>query len=158
MVNAKEIFERVTMRRLTEHILYGTSVSSESEDYDVRLDKAFNVFDNHVKNLAHENANKISDYVNELVRETTEIYTEIGIQSGVLLMMDFMKNTEMAVVSGGEDEMKSSYQEMYYFLFQAVSDVINVLETEDKEQMEHAKMLLKEAQIKAEAICFSTKR
>lgn len=152
MVNAKEIFERVTMRRLTEHILYGVSVPSEKEDYDQRMDKAFCIFDNHVKELAHENADDISDHVNELVREATEIYTEIGIQSGIMLMMDFMKNTEMVVASDVENEVKSSYKEMYFLLFRTITNVLDILETEDGNRTEQIKMLLKEAQIKSEEI------
>ncbi len=152
MVNAKEIFERAKMRRLTEHILYGVSVPSENEDYDKRMDRAFCIFDNHVKELAHENADDISDHVNELVRETTEIYIEIGIQSGIMLMMDFMKNTEMVVALSEKNEVKSCYKEMYFLLFQTITNALNILETEDGNQTEQIKILLKEAQTKSEQI------
>lgn len=45
-----------------------------------------------IKKYDKESPSRLLDYANELVSETSDVYTEIGIQAGILIMLDMMKN------------------------------------------------------------------
>ena len=154
MVKSKEIFQRATMRGLAEHLLYGVTVPCEESDYDKRIDKAFEKFDCKTHGLAGKNASEICDYASELVRETTDLYVEIGVQSGMLMMMDLMKKAEQNTVSNEGDV---NYKEMYYLLFTGISDALNKLAENSDNRSVEASCILKEIQCKAEEIYIKNK-
>lgn len=106
MINEKEIFKRATMRGITEYLLTGLPMEEETESNEDRLKSALAYFDDDAKRYAKENADKLSDSVNLLVSMTTSVYTEIGIQAGMLLMMDLMKNVGFDVRQLQGDEEK----------------------------------------------------
>lgn len=150
MINSKELFNRATMRGLAEHLLYGVSVPVDEEDYDKRLDNAFGRFDAKVKELANENANSISDCANELIREVTDLYTEIGMQSGILMMMDLIKKTQLGEVSQTESLASFNYEEPYYVLFNAITQSLDMLDGSNESKLENVIQILKKAQCNAE--------
>ncbi len=153
MVNEKKIFQRATIRGLSEYLLYGLSTTSDSKGYTTRMDEAFRTFDDHAKELSGDNADEIGDYANDLVRETTEVYTEIGIQSGILLMMDFMKNTGSTIDISG---YAANYEQMYKVLFHGVSDAINLLNDKEIDKQKEVIELLKQVHCRAEEIYINT--
>lgn len=88
------IFKRATVRGITDYLLFGTIPNEENRDYETRLKEAYL---NYEKVALQYNKDKTSDLIesaNDMASETASVYTEIGLQAGMLLMKDMMRNTK----------------------------------------------------------------
>ncbi len=85
----KEILEKATIRGLAEYLLYGKLYGEDPKNHEERMAKVYAHFDELVEECCTEEGNisKLQDYASELVRETSEVYMEIGMQAGMMLAM-----------------------------------------------------------------------
>ena len=78
-MNVDKIFERATIRGVADYLLFGLGPDKDDRSYEERLDEIYMRFE-------------LLDLCNELSSETASVYTEIGLQAGILLMMDMIGN------------------------------------------------------------------
>lgn len=95
MAFTEGIFNRATIKAVSDYLLYGVPDEEES-----RI---------------------LFDYANELVSEATDVYTEIGVQAGFLIMIDMIKSTNLLERMIRDEPQKVNYQDIYDFLFREVS-------------------------------------
>lgn len=88
-VYIEKIFERATIRGIADYLLFGSGPDEDNRSYEERLEEPYLRFETkYDKNPTSE----LLDLSNEVTSETASVYMEIGIQVGVLLMMDIIKN------------------------------------------------------------------
>lgn len=147
----KSIFKRATVRGIAAYLLDGQTEKSDNRDYKTRMDEAFALFDKEALKLDKRQPPPLLDNVNALVSETADVYTEIGLQAGVLLMLDAIKNINS---SGTNAEM--TYRKMYDSLFNDVLKALDILKEGNPESANMAASILKAAQCKTEEIFMSS--
>lgn len=118
---SQEIFKRATMRGITDYLLYGLEPNENTRDYETSE--------------------------NELSGETASTYTEIGLQAGILLMQDMLRNMRKETEGNPAD-----YQAMYDFLFKEVTKALKYLQDSEDEEVKKAREILKSAQCVTEEI------
>ena len=88
-----KIFEKATIRSVVDFLLFGLGPDEDTRDYEERLDELYNKFEEAVRKYDSNPTSELLDLSNELTSETASVYMEIGVQAGILLMMDMIKNT-----------------------------------------------------------------
>lgn len=88
----KEIFKRATIKGLTEYLLYGISQEEDNMNYEKRLNEAYLKYEKIALRYDQVENSELFESANELTSETASVYTEIGLQTGFLIMLDMMKN------------------------------------------------------------------
>ena len=152
----KEMFQRSTIRGLAEYVLYGAPATKGNNGYEERMTYAYQQFDKQAKKYAKKRASKISDSVNQLVCETSDVYTEIGLQAGLLIMMDMFKNAGFSADVRKEETPKIDFAEMYDSLFRDVSVALQLLQKHEDDSIEKVEKILKSAQRATEDIYISS--
>lgn len=87
----EDIFKRATVRGLSQYLLFGETPTEENRDYTTRIDDAHVRFK---KALDQSNidTSHLLDLADEMVGENIDVFMEIGIQAGFLLMLDILQN------------------------------------------------------------------
>lgn len=88
----EKIFERVTIRGIAEYFLFGSGPDEDNRSYEERLEEPYHRFEKSVAKYDKNATSELLDLSDEVTSETASVYMEIGIQVGVLLMMDVIKN------------------------------------------------------------------
>lgn len=153
----KEIFNRASITAITDFLLYGSPVDGVVKDSETRMNEAYHKFDKRVLHYVQEDHEKLMDYANELVSEATDVYTGIGLQAGILIMMDIVKNTKFIERKLGDTAQNVDYREMYNSLFSEVSLALKYFQKNDEKSMEKAEMILKAAQCRTEDMYITAK-
>ena len=148
-----KIFEKATIRSIADYLLFGLGPDKDTRDYEERLDELYNKFEEAVKKYDSNPTSELLDLSNELTSETASVYTEIGLQLGMLLFLDMTNNYrqvgEMAgKIAGKEDRAKSILNKLYQI--QQVSDLQETL-IKDKEYQK-AEQEIKESTAKLKSI------
>ena len=91
-MNVDKIFERSTIRGVADYLLFGLGPDEDDRSYEERLDEIYMRFEKAVGKYDKNPASELLDLCNELSSETASVYTEIGLQAGILLMMDMIGN------------------------------------------------------------------
>ena len=91
-MNVDKIFERATIRGVADYLLFGLGPDEDDRSYEERLDEIYMRFEKAVGKYDKNPTSELLDLCNELSSETASVYTEIGLQAGILLMMDIVKN------------------------------------------------------------------
>ena len=91
-MNVDKIFERATIRGVADYLLFGLGPDEDNRSYEERLDEIYMRFEKAVGKYDKNPTSELLDLCNELSSETASVYTEIGLQAGILLMMDMIKN------------------------------------------------------------------
>lgn len=151
----KEIFQRATIKGLAEYLLYGAPATKETNEYEERMENAFHQFDKQIQKYDNEKAEELSDFVNQLVNETTDVYTEIGLQAGFLIMIDMIKNIGFSIDVKKEQAPRIDFSKMYDFLVQDVSIALQLLQENKEDSIKKAELILKNAQCIAKEIYIS---
>lgn len=152
MADIDNIFKRATMKGITSYLLYGQIEEPDTRDYETRLNEAFAEFDEEALKLDKRKPPKLLDKANALVSEAEDIYTEIGLKTGILLMNDLMENTNIY-----EKEKIKMYKKMYYSLFKSVSNALEILNNKETNDINTVIAMLEKAQRKTEKIFIKTK-
>lgn len=130
-----KIFEKATIRSVADYLLFGLGPDEDTRDYEERLDELYNKFEEAVRKYDSNPTSELLDLSNELTSETASVYTEIGLQLGMLLCLDMANNyrrTEELCerTAGKENGAKSILEKLYQI--QEVSDLQETL-IKDKE-------------------------
>ena len=88
-----KIFERATIRGVADYLLFGLGPDEDDRSYEERLDEPYMRFEKAVEKYDKSKTSELLDLCNEVSSETASVYMEIGVQAGILLMMDMIKNT-----------------------------------------------------------------
>lgn len=91
-MNVDKIFERATIRGVADYLLFGLGSDKDDRSYEERLDEIYMRFEKAVGKYDKNPTSELLDLCNELSSETASVYTEIGLQAGILLMMDMIGN------------------------------------------------------------------
>lgn len=91
-MNFEKIFERATIRGVADYLLFGVGPDKDNRSYEERLDDLYIKFEKAVKKYDNSLTSELLDLSNELSSETASVYAEIGLQAGILLMKDMVKN------------------------------------------------------------------
>ena len=91
-MNVDKIFERATIRGVADYLLFGLGPDEDDRSYEERLDEIYMRFEKAVGKYHKNPTSELLDLCNELSSETASVYTEIGLQAGILLMMDMIRN------------------------------------------------------------------
>ena len=99
MAQVKDIFERATIRGIADYLLFGLGPDEDDRSYEERLEEPYMRFEKAVTKYDKKPNSELLDLSNEITSETASVYTEIGLQAGLLLMKDIIQN-----ISGGQQE------------------------------------------------------
>ena len=91
-MNVDKIFERATIRGVADYLLFGLGPDEDDRSYEERLDEIYMRYEKAVGKYDKNPTSELLDLCNELSSETASVYTEIGLQAGILLMMDMIRN------------------------------------------------------------------
>lgn len=151
MADIDNIFKRATMKGITSYLLYGQVEEPDTRDYETRLNEAFAEFDEEALKLDKRQPPKLLDKVNALVSEAEDIYTEIGLKTGILLMNDLMEDTNIYA-----KEKIAMYKKMYCALFNSVTNALEILKSKETNDIDTVIAMLEKAQRKTEKIFIKT--
>ena len=87
-----KIFERATIRGIADYLLFGQGPDEDDRSYEERLDEPYMRFEKAVEKYDKSKTSELLDLCNEVSSETASVYMEIGVQAGILLMVDMIKN------------------------------------------------------------------
>ena len=87
-----KIFERATIRGIADYLLFGLGPDEDDRSYEERLDEPYMRFEKAVEKYDKSQTSELLDLCNEVSSETASVYMEIGLQAGILLMADMLKN------------------------------------------------------------------
>ena len=87
-----KIFERATIRGIADYLLFGLGPDGDDRSYEERLDEPYLRFEKAVEKYDKSKTSELLDLCNEVSSETASVYMEIGLQAGILLMLDVLKN------------------------------------------------------------------
>ena len=90
-----KIFERATIRGIADYLLFGLGPDQDERSYEERLDEPYMRFEKAVEKYDKSKTSELLDLCNEVSSETASVYMEIGLQVGILLMVDLMKNKKL---------------------------------------------------------------
>lgn len=139
----QEIFKRATIKGITDYLLFGLKPEVNEKSYKERLDETYLAFEKIALQYDGEAHSKLLNAANDMTYETTTVYTEIGLQAGILLMKDFIQN-----VGIDYDENKIDYKEKYDSLSRKVTIALAILEDFKDENVKKASDILKSEQNK----------
>lgn len=87
-----KIFERATIRGIADYLLFGLGPDEDDRSYEERLDEPYMRFEKAVEKYDKSKTAELLNLCNEVSSETASVYMEIGLQAGILLMLDVIKN------------------------------------------------------------------
>ena len=89
---ADKIFERATIRGIADYLLFGLGPDEDDRSYEERLDEPYMRFEKAVEKYDKSKTSELLNLCNEVSSESASAYLEIGLQAGILLMVDLMRN------------------------------------------------------------------
>lgn len=89
----KEIFKRASIRGLADYLLFGLAPNEDTRDYETRLADAYDKFEKLALQCDKEKQFELLNLANAMSIEVISVYTEIGLQVGIMLMEDMAQNT-----------------------------------------------------------------
>ena len=102
-MNVDKIFERATIRGIADYLLFGLGPDKDDRSYEERLDEPYMRFEKAVEKYDKGKTSELLDLCNEVSSETASVYMEIGLQAGILLMLDVVKNISREKSKGAVD-------------------------------------------------------
>lgn len=87
-----EIFERATVRGIADYLLFGQKPNEDNRNYEERLDEVYLKFEKAAEQYDPCKTSELLDLCNAMSSETASVYMEIGVQAGILIMLDLLKN------------------------------------------------------------------
>lgn len=89
----EEIFKRASIRGVADYLLFGLAPNEDTRDYETRLDDTYEEFEKLALQCEKEKQFDLLNLANAMSSEVASIYTEIGLQAGIMLMADMAQNT-----------------------------------------------------------------
>ncbi|AFS77518.1 hypothetical protein Curi_c04430 [Gottschalkia acidurici 9a] len=147
-----QIFERATIKGIIDYLLYQEKTQGEDKDYEIRMDKAFEEFEKVALTYDDDRKSKLINSMNRLASEITDVYTEIVIKVGFLIMLDMMKKMDIDRDDCIDETSDIVYRKMYDSIFADVSTVLTLLQEKGSEVVQESVIMLRESQRKTEQI------
>lgn len=88
-----EIFKRASIRGVADYLLFGLAPNEDTRDYETRLDDTYEEFEKLALQCEKEKQFELLNRANAMSSEAASVYTEIGMQVGIMLMADMAQNT-----------------------------------------------------------------
>ena len=110
----KGIFERATIRGIVDYLLFGFGFEEDNRDYEERLEETYMRFEKAAAKYDKNPNSELLELSNEITKEAANVYIEIGLQVGMLLMKDMVKNisikeeTSIPDFGNGKDEFNAN--------------------------------------------------
>ena len=110
----ENIFKRATIRGVADYLLFGIGPDEDNRSYEERLDDLYIEFEKAVKKYDNSPTSELLDLSNAISSETASVYAEIGLQAGIMLMKDIVKNinevkeTSISNFENGKDEFNAN--------------------------------------------------
>ena len=110
----EDIFKRATIRGVADYLLFGIGPDEDNRSYEERLDDLYIEFEKAVKKYDNSPTSELLDLSNAISSETASVYAEIGLQAGIMLMKDIVKNinevkeTSISNFENGKDEFNAN--------------------------------------------------
>ena len=99
--NGKKGMSAETLYRLcdafylsADYLLFGLEPDEDDRSYEERLDEPYMRFEKAVEKYDKSQTSELLDLCNEVSSETASVYMEIGLQAGILLMVDVVKKLQ----------------------------------------------------------------
>lgn len=89
----EEIFKRASIRGVADYLLFGLAPNEDTRDYETRLDDTYEEFEKLALQCEKERQFELLNLANAMSSEAASVYTEIGLQVGIMLMADMAQNT-----------------------------------------------------------------
>ncbi len=89
----EEIFKRASIRGVADYMLFGLAPNEDTRDYETRLDDTYEEFEKLALQCEKEKQFELLNLANAMSSEAASVYTEIGLQVGIMLMADMAQNT-----------------------------------------------------------------
>lgn len=89
----EEIFKRASIRGVADYLLFGFAPNEDTRDYKTRLDDTYEEFEKLALQCEKEKQFELLNLANAMSSEAASVYTEIGIQVGIMLMGDMAQKT-----------------------------------------------------------------
>lgn len=89
----EEIFKRASIRGVADYLLFGLAPNEDTRDYETRLDDTYEEFEKLALQCEKEKQFELLNLANAMSSEAASVYTEIGLQLGIMLMADMAQNT-----------------------------------------------------------------
>ena len=88
----KGLIKECSLIKYLDYLLFGLGPDEDDRSYEERLDEPYMRFEKAVEKYDKSKTSELLDLCNEVSSETASVYMEIGLQAGILLMMDMMRN------------------------------------------------------------------
>lgn len=88
----EEIFKRASIRGVADYLLFGLAPNEDTRDYETRLDDTYEEFEKLALKCEKEKQFELLNLANAMSSEAANVYTEIGLQVGIMLMTDLAQN------------------------------------------------------------------
>lgn len=79
----KRMLERSTVQKIVGHLIYGTEIDTEKDDYGKRTDKAYSKLEQ-----ITNGDEKLLASLMEVISNFSDLYTELGFRAGIMFMAD----------------------------------------------------------------------
>lgn len=139
-----EIFEKVSVRGVADYLLFGLAPEKETKNYKERIEKITSEYDAVVEKYDKRPTSELLDVASAMTIEVASVYTEIGLQAGILLMKDMIQNLGI--------NRQADYQAMYFILFETITKTLELLENSNDDKVKKACQVLKNGQCRSEII------
>lgn len=92
----KNILKRATIQGMTEYLLYGSAIEGREQetDYDAKLENAYRKYEEKLKEHQKQSSTELMDSANAMASEMAEVYTAIGLEAGIKLMLEVLKSVD----------------------------------------------------------------
>lgn len=87
-----EIFEKISIRGVADYLLFGLAPNKDTRDYKARIEEISTEYEKVVEKYDKNATSELLDKANAMTCEVASVYTEIGLQAGILLMKDMLEN------------------------------------------------------------------
>ena len=105
---SEKIFQRATIKGIADYLLFGSLPEPDGRDYEARLNAADEAYEKTVKQYDNDSASDLLSSANEMANEYACVYMELGLQTGFLLLTDFIKNIEKRQESSSDNSDMST--------------------------------------------------
>lgn len=79
----KRIMDRATVQKIVGHLIYGTEIDPEENDYRKRMDNAYAK----LEQITNNNEKLLASLM-EVIANFSDIYAELGFRAGIMFMAD----------------------------------------------------------------------
>ena len=80
------------MRGVADYLLFGPDAYKDNQNYEERLEEVYRKFEKAVQKYDQSATPELLDLGNDVSSETASVYMESAFQTGILRMLDLLKN------------------------------------------------------------------